>query len=54
MSLSSPGAKFRAALAAEKPLQVPGAICAYHAILAESLPGRWASPILAFPASTMC
>src|ERR1700676_85013 len=35
MSPSSPGAKFRAALAAEKPLQVPGAICAYHAILAE-------------------
>jgi len=35
MSLSSPGAKFRAAVAAEKPLQVPGAICAYHAILAE-------------------
>src|SRR2546429_1903422 len=35
MRLSSPGAKFRAALAAEKPLQVPGAICAYHAILAE-------------------
>lgn len=32
---TSPGAKFRAALAAEKPLQVPGAICAYHAILAE-------------------
>jgi methylisocitrate lyase len=31
----SPGARFRAALAAEKPLQVPGAICAYHAILAE-------------------
>src|SRR6266850_2411017 len=31
----SPGAKFRAALAAERPLQVPGAICAYHAILAE-------------------
>src|SRR6202162_3143222 len=31
----SPGAKFREALAAEKPLQVPGAICAYHAILAE-------------------
>src|ERR1700693_158120 len=31
----SPGAKFRAALAAEKPLQVPGTICAYHAILAE-------------------
>jgi methylisocitrate lyase len=35
MSPSSPGAKFRAALAAETPLQVPGAICAYHAILAE-------------------
>ena len=35
MSLSSPGMKFRAALAAETPLQVPGAICAYHAILAE-------------------
>jgi methylisocitrate lyase len=35
MSLSSPGTKFRAALVAEKPLQVPGAICAYHAILAE-------------------
>src|SRR3954452_7869008 len=29
------GARFRAALAAEKPLQVPGAICAYHALLAE-------------------
>jgi methylisocitrate lyase len=27
--------RFRAALAAEVPLQVPGAICAYHAILAE-------------------
>src|SRR5438477_641621 len=35
MTATSPGAKFRAALAAEKPLQVPGAICAYHAILAE-------------------
>jgi methylisocitrate lyase len=35
MSPPSPGAKFRAALASEKPLQVPGAICAYHAILAE-------------------
>ncbi len=31
----SPGARFRAALGAEQPLQVPGAICAYHAILAE-------------------
>ena len=35
MTAISPGAKFRAALAAEAPLQVPGAICAYHAILAE-------------------
>jgi len=32
---TGPGARFRAALQAEKPLQVPGAICAYHAILAE-------------------
>jgi methylisocitrate lyase len=32
---SSAGSKFRAALARERPLQVPGAICAYHAILAE-------------------
>jgi methylisocitrate lyase len=31
----TPGAQFRAAVAAERPLQVPGAICAYHAILAE-------------------
>jgi len=30
-----PGANFRAAVAAERPLQVPGAINAYHAILAE-------------------
>jgi methylisocitrate lyase len=35
VTAQSPGAKFRAALAAEAPLQVPGAICAYHAILAE-------------------
>jgi methylisocitrate lyase len=35
MSTSSPGSEFRAALKAETPLQVPGAICAYHAILAE-------------------
>ncbi len=36
MALSaSPGARFRAALAAEKPLQVVGAINAYHARLAE-------------------
>ncbi|MEP6997776.1 MAG: methylisocitrate lyase [Betaproteobacteria bacterium] len=32
---SSAGMNFRAALSREKPLQVPGAICAYHAILAE-------------------
>ncbi|MGE5144329.1 MAG: methylisocitrate lyase [Acidobacteriota bacterium] len=31
----SPGSRFRAAVAAEAPLQVPGTICAYHAILAE-------------------
>jgi methylisocitrate lyase len=31
----SSGARFRAAVEAERPLQVPGAICAYHAILAE-------------------
>ncbi len=35
MNRESPGAKFRAALAAERPLQVPGAICAYHALLAQ-------------------
>ncbi len=35
MTTPSAGARFRAALAAEAPLQVPGAICAYHAILAE-------------------
>ena len=35
MPANSPGARFRAAVAAERPLQVPGAICAYHAILAE-------------------
>jgi methylisocitrate lyase len=35
MSQHSAGARFRAALAAETPLQVPGAICAYHALLAE-------------------
>jgi methylisocitrate lyase len=31
----TPGQKFRAALEAEKPLQVIGAICAYHALLAK-------------------
>ena len=34
MAADSAGARFRAALAAERPLQVPGATCAYHAILA--------------------
>ena len=32
---SSAGAGFRQAVAEERPLQVPGAICAYHAILAK-------------------
>ena len=32
----TPGASFRQALAQEKPLQVPGAINAYHAILAKA------------------
>jgi methylisocitrate lyase len=31
----SAGARFRDAVATERPLQVPGAICAYHAILAQ-------------------
>jgi methylisocitrate lyase len=31
----SAGSRFRTAVAAERPLQVPGAICAYHAILAQ-------------------
>ncbi len=35
MPQPSAGSRFRAAVAAEKPLQVPGAICAYHALLAE-------------------
>jgi methylisocitrate lyase len=35
MNFSSPGAKFRAALATEKPLQVIGAINANHALLAQ-------------------
>ena len=33
MALSA-GARFREAVAAERPLQIPGTICAYHAILA--------------------
>lgn len=35
MAAASPGERFRAALTAERPLQVPGTICAYHALLAE-------------------
>ncbi len=35
MSIASAGARFRAAVAAERPLQVVGAINAYHAKLAE-------------------
>jgi len=35
MTNSSAGARFRTAIAAEQRLQVPGAICAYHAILAK-------------------
>ena len=34
--MQSPGVAFREAVAAEQPLQVPGAINAYHAILAQS------------------
>ncbi len=37
MNPHSPGARFRAAVAAEKPLQVIGAINAYHAKLAEAV-----------------
>jgi methylisocitrate lyase len=36
MPTMTPGARFRAALKEEKPLQVPGAICAYHATLAKA------------------
>ncbi len=35
MSHVSAGAKFRAAVASEKPLQLPGAINANHALLAK-------------------
>jgi methylisocitrate lyase len=35
MTPASPGSRFRAAVERERPLQVPGAINAYHAILAE-------------------
>jgi len=34
MNADTPGVRFRAAIAAERPLQVPGTICAYHARLA--------------------
>lgn len=34
-TITRPGQKFRAALAAEKPLQIPGAINANHALLAQ-------------------
>ena len=37
MTITSPGARFRAAVVAEKPLQVIGAINAYHARLAERI-----------------
>jgi len=33
--MPTPGQKLRDALAAERPLQIPGAICAYHALLAQ-------------------
>ncbi len=36
MTAPTPGARFRAALKEERPLQVPGAICAYHATLAKA------------------
>jgi methylisocitrate lyase len=35
MNVHGAGARFRAAVATERPLQIPGTICAYHAILAE-------------------
>lgn len=35
MPANSPGARFRAALAEERPLQIVGAICANHALLAK-------------------
>ncbi|HEX6793539.1 MAG TPA: methylisocitrate lyase [Casimicrobiaceae bacterium] len=35
MPAATAGRRFREAMAAERPLQVPGAICAYHAILAQ-------------------
>lgn len=35
-SSPTPGERFRAAVAAERPLQIPGTICAYHAILAKA------------------
>src|SRR5213075_3543053 len=35
MSSVSPGKRFRTALGEESPLQVPGTICAYHAVMAK-------------------
>ena len=51
MSNQSAGAKFRAAVQAEKPLQVIGTINAYHARLAErvGLQGRSTSRAAAWP-----
>ena len=34
-TMPSAGARFRAAVSNEQPLQVPGAVCAYHALLAQ-------------------
>ena len=34
-TMQSAGAQFRAAIGDEQPLQVPGAVCAYHALLAQ-------------------
>ena len=34
-TMRSAGARFRAAVGDEQPLQVPGAVCAYHALLAQ-------------------
>ncbi len=36
MAATTPGAAFRAAIQAETPLQVPGVVCAYHALLAQA------------------
>jgi len=41
---STPGQRFRDAVASEHPLQVVGAINANHALLAPSVCQTWASP----------